>query len=274
VTIDYTGSIEGTPFEGGSANGQVTELEEQRFIPGFVAGIVGMSAGEKKNVEATFPAGYQKEELAGKTADFAVALHDVKELELPPIDDEFAKSVSENQTLEELRSDVRRRLEAIAQSRSRRELGNRIIEQLIASHDFPLPEAMVEREVEHMMSDTVAGTTRDGATYEDYLARIGKTDEELRAAAREDARMRVKGTLLMEAVAKAEGIVATPADVQAEVEALARQYGQPANRIRKALDGNVLSLMDGIVRDKTLQFLIDNAKIVRLPKEATDAPSS
>jgi trigger factor len=274
VTVDYEGRIEGTPFDGGAAKGQVTELDEQRFIPGFASGIAGMTAGESRNVEAIFPADYQKEDLAGKTAVFAVTLHDVKELELPPLDDDFAKTVSDNQSAEDLRADVRRRLEAIAQSRSRRELGNRIVEKLIAAHDFPLPDAMVERELDHMMNDAAANATRMGLSFEDYLARVNKTDEGLRAESRDDARMRVKGTLLMEAVAKAEGIVATPADVQVELEALSGQYGQPVNRIRKALGGNLLSLMDGIIRNKTLEFLIDNAKTVPLDKEATEPASS
>lgn len=261
VTVDYEGTIDGVAFDGGAAKGQLTELDEKRFIPGFATGIAGMSAGESKNVEATFPADYGEQSLAGKTAVFAITLHDVKELELPAIDDEFAKSVSENETLEALRADVRSRLEAIARQRARRELGNAAMEKLLASHDVDLPATMVDREVEQMVRDTMTDAARAGMTLPDYLAAIGKTDAEMRAEYKEAAMTRVKGTLLLEEIAKVENITATPADVQSELESLSRQYGQPPSAIRKALGDGVLSLMDGIVRTKAIEFLIDNATI-------------
>ncbi len=181
---------------------------------------------------------------------------------MPALDDEFAKAISENQTVEELRGDIRKRLEAIADSRSRRVVGNAVMEKLIAAHDFPLPESMVDRELEHMVNDAASQAQNAGISFEDSLKEAGKTEEELRSEFREDAKTRVKGTLLIEQIAKMENIQATPADVSEELAALARQYGQPVDRIRKALGNNVLSLMDGIVRNKTLEFLIDNAKVV------------
>lgn len=261
VTIDYEGTIDGVPFDGGAAKGQLTELDEKRFIPGFAAGIAGMAAGESKNVEATFPADYSQESLAGKNATFAITLHDVKELELPPIDDEFAKSISDNETADALRADVRARLEAIAQQRARRELGNAAMEKLLASHDVELPATMVDREIEQMVRDAMADAARNGMTFPDYLKAVDKTEDEVRAEYRKAATTRVKGTLLLEEIAKAENITATPADVQSELESLSRQYGQPPSAIRKALGDGVLSLMDGIVRTKAIEFLIDNATI-------------
>jgi trigger factor len=221
-----------------------------------------MKAGETKDVEAVFPQEYPQEDLAGKTAVFTVTVHDVKALELPAIDDEFAKSISENETLEALRADVRKRLETIAESRARRAVGNAVMEKLLESRDFPLPEVLVDREIDHMINDAASQSARAGVSFEDYLKEAGKSEDELRAEYRADAQSRVKGTLLIEAIAKTENIHATPADVAEELAALARQYGQPVDRIRKALGNNVLSLMDGIVRNKTLDFLIDNAKIV------------
>ena len=261
VTMDYEGKIDGVAFDGGTATGQMTELDEQRFIPGFATGIAGMAAGETKDVEAHFPEDYGQPDLAGKTAVFTVTVHDVKAFELPALDDEFAKAISENQTFDALRGDIRKRLEAIADSRSRRAVGNTVMEKLIDSHDFPLPESLVDREVDHMMNDAASQAQSAGVSYEDYLKESGKTEDELRAEYRKDAETRVKGTLLIEAIAKTENIAATPADVSEELAALARQYGQPVDRIRKALGNNVLSLMDGIVRNKTLEFLIDNAKV-------------
>ena len=262
VTLDYEGKIDGIAFEGGTANGQMTELDENRFIPGFASGIAGLSAGETKDVEAVFPSDYPKEDLAGKTAIFTVKVHDVKALELPAIDDEFAKAISENETLDALRTDVRKRLEVIAQSRERRAIGNAVMEKLVDAHEFPLPEVLVDREVDNMVNDLAAQVGQSGSTLDDYLQEQGKTVDELRESFRTDAAQRVKGTLVIEEVARAEGINATPADIAEELSALSRQYGQPVDRIRKALGNNVISLMEGIVRNKTLEFLVDNAKVV------------
>jgi trigger factor len=270
VTIDYEGRIDGELFDGGASQNQVTELSGDRFIPGFVDGIVGMTAGETKDVEAHFPDDYSEQRLAGKTAAFRIALHDVKQLEVPPIDDEFAKGVSKNESLEELREDVRRRLEAIADSRGRRVVGNAIVDKLLASHDFPLPPSLVDGEVDHLMSDVASNAARSGKSMEEFLTEGGKTEESLRAELRAEAENRVKTTLLIEQIAKVEQIAATPADVTQELEALSRQYGQPVARIRKALGNSLLSLMDGIVRNKTLDFLIDNAAVT----EETQSPAS
>jgi trigger factor len=250
VTLDYEGTIDGEPFDGGRGQGEIVELSEGRFIPGFATGIAGMSAGESKQVEAHFPADYPAAELAGKTATFAVSLHDVKEAELPPLDDDFAKAVSPNQTVTQLRDDVRRRLEAVAAGRGRRSAGNAIVNRLLATHDFPLPASLVEAEIDRLVEEAASAPES---------AERGVTDA--REAFRAEAESRVKGALLIQAIAKTEHIVATPADLNAELEALARRYGQPVDRIRAALGNNVLSLMDGIVRNKTLDLLIDNAVI-------------
>jgi trigger factor len=247
VTIDYEGAIGGEPFEGGQGTAEVVELAEGRFVPGFAAGIAGMRAGETRRIEARFPDGYPVTDLAGKAADFTVTLHEVKELELPALDDEFATAVSNNQTIAQLRDDLRRRLETVAVARARRITGNAVLSRLVASHDFALPASLVENELEHIVADMPS--PQEGET------------ERLRDTYRKEAESRVKASLLIAAIAKAENVSATPADVTAELEALARRYGQPVARIRKALGNNLLSLMDGIVRNKTLDLLVDNAVV-------------
>jgi trigger factor len=261
VTLDYEGLAEGNPFEGGRGEGEMVELGEGRFVPGFVAGIVGMLPGETNQIDVRFPDAYPSAELAGKPALFTVTVREVKELELPPLDDEFAKTVSQHQSISELRNDVKRRLEAVAAGRSRRNVGNAIVGKLVAAHDFPLPASLVENELSHLLEDLRAGEQE-----------AKEDDAELRTAHRPEAESRVKAGLLIAAIAKAENITATPADVSAELEALARRYGQPAARIRKALGNNVLSLVDGIVRNKTLDFLIDNA-IVAVDEETPSTAS-
>jgi len=259
ATLEYEGSIDGVPFEGGQAANQTVELSEGRFVPGFVAGIVGMTAGESKNVELRFPDDYPSAAVAGKPAVFAVKLHDLKEFELPPLDDELAKAVSNNQTLDELRADLRRRLTAVATGRARRIIGNTILERLLAEHDFALPPSMVEGEIDRIVEDATSAAT-------------GEAEAQPRESYRAEAESRVKTTLLIEQIAKAEKITATPGDIAAELEVLSRRYGQPAARIRKALGNNLLSLMDGIVRSKTLELLIDNAEVVL--NEETSPPAS
>jgi trigger factor len=136
-----------------------------------------------------------------------------------------------------------------------------VVEKLLTSHDFALPPTMVESELDRLMEDAAGGATSQGTSFEEHLKQIGKTEQELRASLRPEAESRVKTTLLIEQIAKAEKVAATPSDVSEELEALARRYGQPAARIRKALGNNLLSLMEGIVRNKTLELLIDGAEV-------------
>jgi trigger factor len=247
--LDYTGTIDDVPFDGGTAQAQTVELNEGRFVPGFIGGVVGMQPGELRNVDARFPDDYPVPELAGKGAVFAIALHELKEFELPALDDEFARAIGDK-SLDELRADLRRRLESIATAQSRRAVATAVIEHMVAAHDIALPATMVESEIDRLMEDAAAE------------APGGTTEEQPRETFRPQAEATVKRTLLIEEIAKREKIVATPADIAGEIEVLARRYGQPASRVRKALGNNVLSLMDGIVRNKTLELLVDNARPV------------
>ena len=260
ATLDYVGTIDGIPFDGGSAQGQETELEEGRFIPGFVAGIVGMTTGETKEVQAFFPDPYANPDLAGKAAIFTVTVHEVKEPELPAIDDELAKRVSRTETVQELRAEIKRRLDETVKNNARRRMSSELLDKLVAANDVPLPEVLIEREIDSLMNDSRQYVGRAGIGWDDYLRESGKTEPELRDGYREDARRRVKTTLLVEAIAKKEGVQATQADVEAELDALAAQYGQPRERIVQALQSNVGALIDGIVRTKTIDRLIEQAK--------------
>jgi trigger factor len=259
VVIDYEGKVDGIPFEGGAAQGQETELREERFIPGFVSGIVGMKAGDTKEVEAKFPDPYSNADLAGKDASFTVTVHDVKEPELPELDDELAKRISRAQTLADLRAEVKRRLDETVQRNARRQMSAELLDKVLASNDFPLPDVLVEREVDSLMDESHQYVARAGLTWEQYLETSGKTEAELREGFRPEAERRVKTTLLVEAIARKEGVQATPEDVETELSALAAQYGQPRERIIQALQSNVGALIDGIVRTKTIDRLIEQA---------------
>jgi trigger factor len=268
AVIDYLGKIDGVPFDNGAATGQEVEIAEERFIPGFASGIVGMKAGETKEIEAKFPDPYGAPDLAGKDAVFTITVHEVKEAELPVLDDEFAKRVSQHQTLDELKADLRTRLDGVAAQKARRQISSQLLEKLVAANDFPLPKVLIEGEIDGLVDESKQYVGRSGIPWDEYLKQIEKTDETIREDFREEAERRVKTTLLIEEIAKREKIEAGPDDVEAELAALSRQYGQPREKILELLGRNVGALIDGIVRTKTIDRLIERAKRVPATKDA------
>jgi trigger factor len=270
-TLDYEGKIDGVPFEGGTATGAPTEMLADRFIPGFGDGIVGMSAGETKDVEARFPDDYGNAELAGKTAVFTVRVLENKATELPEVDDEFAQRFGETVTAASLPELIRERLRGQRQMSARRALSGPLVEKLRAMHEVALPAVMVDREAAHLFDEAKGYVERAGIAWPTYLEEQKKSEDELRAEYRTEAEQRVKTTLLLEAIAKAENISADDADIEAEIASLGRQYGQPREAILEMLRPNFGALVDGIVRTKTLEFLLDNAKITEVAPAATPA---
>ncbi len=266
-TVDYAGKIDGVPFEGGEAQGQATEIAEERFIPGFASGIVGMNAGETKDIEARFPADYANTELAGKLAIFTITVHDIKVPELADLDDDFAKRFGgPDATLGTLRDQMRNRLEASARQQQRRALTPPLLERIMAAHEFQLPPVLVDREADNLLNEAKTYIGRAGMAWDEYLEKQEKTEDALRLEFRGEAEKRVKSSLLLEAIAKAENISATNADIEAEVQQLSRQYQQPREAILEMVRENIAALVDGIVRTKTIEFLFDNARITE--KEA------
>ena len=262
ATLDYEGKIDGVPFDGGTATGEPTEILESRFIPGFASGIVGMKAGETKDVTAHFPDDYSNKDLAGKDALFTIAVHEVKEPEMPVLDDEFAKRVARLDTVDALKVDLRRRLSERVKENARRAQSQQILDQLIATHEVPLPAVLVERETQGLIDESKQYVARFGTTWEQYLEQTGKTEDDVRAEYTTEAEKRVKTTLVVEAIAKAENVQATQGDIEAELAALSAQYQQPPQKIIEMMGQNVGALVDGVVRTKTIDLLIERAKVV------------
>lgn len=260
-TLDFEGKIDGVAFEGGSATNQPTELIEDRFIPGFAEGIVGMNAGESKDVTAVFPADYGNATLAGKSAIFTIAMHENKVPELPELDDAFAARYGPEMTLEKLRADVRAQLDTQVEETTQRAMAERAIAMLVESHDFELPELLVERETEHLLGEVRTQVEQNGGTWDAYLTQAGKTDDDVRSEMAQQAARRVKTTLIIEAIAKAEDVRASSEDVEVEVEALSRHYRQPREQIVKMIQQNPAAFLDGIVRSKTIALLLEHAVI-------------
>ena len=267
VTLDYSGRIDGELFEGGTATNHTTEVSSERFIPGFAEQMYGMLPDERRTITVTFPATYKPEPLAGKTATFDVTVHEVKVPVLPAADDEFARQVSDLTTLDALRAEIRRRLERMASDRAREAMERQVVDALVASHDLPLPDVLVTEEAARLLSSIKTQVADSDEAWRDYLNARQQTEETLRAQLMPDAQRRVKGVLLIEAIAKTENISVSEAEIQREVQALAQASGRSVKETRSTLErsGGLSRLAGAVERHKTLAFLVEKAEVVEAP---------
>ncbi len=234
VAVSFRGTIDGEPFDGGTADRLPLVLGEERMIPGWEDQLLGLRIGESREFDLTFPADYRVEALTGKEAHFNVTLVDLRERILPELDDAFAASATDGQTLDQLRAEIREALGRRAEAEARHQFGDRIIEFATANATVELPEVMIANEVEIMRDELRARLAEQRIGIDKYLELARQTPEELMAELREPASRRVKTLLVLSAIAEREGIDATDAEVDAEVEAqLARYPGEP--RLREYL---------------------------------------
>jgi len=263
AVIDFEGFQDGVAFEGGKAEDYALELGTGTFIAGFEEQVVGMTLGEEKDITVTFPEEYHSPNLAGKEAVFKVKLNGLKRKNLPALDDEFAKDVSEFDTLEELKADTKKKLEEKAAQEKDQYIREQLVLKAAENAEIDLPAVMVEHELDQMVSEFGQRLQYQGMTLELYYQFSGMDESQLRDQLRADATSRVRTSLTLEAIGKAENIVATDEDVDAELEKLAAMYGRPADELRK-----IFSAQDGLValkRDvqtrKTVDFLVAENKV-------------
>jgi len=262
VIIDYKGSVDDVAFEGGTAEKQSLVIGSGQFIPGFEEQLIGANIGDDIKVNVTFPEDYHADHLAGKEAVFEVKIHEIKEKELPVLDDEFAKDVSEFDTLEELKADIKKKLEEQAQKRAEQELQNEIIEDIVDSVNIDIPNPVVERQIDGMLRDFSYQLSYQGLNLDYYYQMTGTDENALRDQMREDAKSRVKTQLVLEKISLQEKIEASEEEVQEEVEKLAKQYKQEVEDFKANLRPEDLNYFkDNIVVKKTINFLVENAKI-------------
>ena len=214
VNLDYSGSVDGVKFDGGTAENQELTIGSGMFIPGFEEQMVGMNVGEEKDITVTFPEQYHSEELAGKEAVFHVKVHAIEETVLPEADDEFAKDVSEFDTIAELRADKRKKLEEAAELRAKNQRENELIEKACENAAVEIPEAMIERQMDHILNDIRYRLSMQGISLEDYCKYTGTSIEDMRKEMREDAAKRVKSQLVLEAIGKAEAVEAAAEEIE------------------------------------------------------------
>ena len=271
VNLDYSGSVDGVKFDGGTAQGQTLTIGSGQFIPGFEEQMVGMAVGEEKDIEVTFPEEYHAEQLAGKKAVFAVKVNGIQVKELPTLDDEFAKDVSEYDTLEALREAKRKELLEQAEKNAKIEKENDVVRKAVENATVEIPDAMVERQIDSFLQDLGYRLQMQGISLEDYLKYTNSEISALRDQYRADAALRVKSQLVLEAIGKAEAIEAAPEEISDKVAEYAKQFGNmTAEDFEKNLQPDDRQYFaDQVVVEKTLALLVDSAKEVAPKKKAT-----
>ena len=264
VGLDYSGSVDEVKFEGGTAEGQTLEIGSGMFIPGFEEQMVGMAIGETRDITVKFPDEYHAEELKGKEAVFTVKVNGIQAKELPELDDEFAKDVSEFDTLEDYKNDIRSNLEEQNKKRKDREDENKLIDKIVANAEVDIPECMITRQIDYMLREMEYTLMYQGMRMEDYLRMINKTVEELRAESREDAEKRVKTQLVMETIRTTENIQAEEEDIEAEIAKRAETAKKTVEEYKENMRENEKAyISDQIIVDKTMDFLKKNNTITK-----------
>ena len=261
VNLDYSGSVDGMKFAGGTAEAQTLKIGSHTFIPGFEEQMVGMNIGEEKDLEVTFPEEYHAKELAGKKAVFHVKVNGITETQLPALDDDFAKDISEFDTLDEYKADVRAKLEAQAAERDNNAFTNAVIEKVMENATVEIPEAMVERQIDSMVRNFEARLAQQGLKLADFIKYTSQDEKSFRNQYREQAEKSVRANLVLEAVENAENFEATEEEIDAEIVKFAGQIGQDVENLKKNLtEGDREYFKADVIRDKAVKFLCDNAK--------------
>ena len=262
VVIDYAGFLGDDQFEGGTAEKYSLKLGSGTFIPGFEEQLVGTKAGEEKDVNVTFPEDYQAEKLAGQPVVFKCKVHEVQYEEFPELDDEFAKDVSSFDTLEELRADVKEKLQKQTDEKNAYEGKNKALLALCDANPLDIPEVMVQDEINQMKNDYVQRLVNQGVSADAVRKYLETADKTLNDNFRPDAEARVKSGLLVKAVAEKEGIEATEEELEKEYQSYADMYKTDLESVKKSLASSEDYLKEDIVYRKTVDFIYENAKIV------------
>ncbi len=260
ATIDFEGFTDGVPFEGGKAEGHELEIGSGAFIPGFEEQLVNMKIDEEKEIKVTFPKEYFSKDLAGKEATFKVKLHEIKKKELPKLDDEFAKDVSEFDTLEELKADIKNKMEKDNEQKAKYETEESAIKAVCDNVKIDIPSGMVDMEVDHMIQDISQRLSYQGLKLDQYLKMIGKTEEEVRKEYEPQAIEAIKSRLTLEAIRKAEKIEASEEEIKEKLEEMAKNYGKKVEEIQDNEDLKNY-IKEGIESEKAIDFIVKNAKI-------------
>lgn len=271
LTINYSGSIDGEPFEGGSAENATLELGSRTFIPGFEEQLVGVAAGEEKSIAVTFPEDYHAENLKGKQAVFSVKVINVKEKQLPELNDDFARDVSEFDTFSAFREDLAKKAQQRAEQRASSDFENALMEQISANAEVTVPNSMAQRQIDYHIRSFSYRLSQQGLSFEDFLKYTGQTIEQYREMSYNDAVAAVKRELVLEAVMKAEAIVPTQEELNASLQKRADAVKKTLEDFKAGLQQEDISYFtDSLSFEKTLDFLKANNEKTALAPETTE----
>jgi trigger factor len=268
ITLDYAGTIDGVPFDGGTASSQTLEIGSHSFIDTFEDQLVGMSIGDEKDVEVTFPEEYHSAEVAGKPAVFHVKVLGITEKQLPEIDDDFAQDTTEFDSLEEYKEDIRAKLALGKEEQAKNVMANQLIDKVVEASEIDVPEAMIEAQVDQMTQEFQQRVSYQGISFEQYLQFTGQDPDAFRENMKPEAEKRIRGSLVLEQIVKEEGIVADDADVAAELERMASIYQMDVAQIEQFLpEEEKESMKNNLATQKAIDFLLEHANVVEASEE-------
>ncbi len=261
TVIDFEGFVDGVAFDGGKGENYPLTIGSGAFIPGFEEQLIGAKIDEEVTVKVTFPEDYQAEELAGKAAEFKCTVKEIKEKELPELDDEFAQEVSEFDTLAEYKEDVKKNLAESKAKEAKDEKESKVIEAIVNDAKMDIPEAMITTQQNQMIDEFAQRMSMQGLTMEQYCQFTGATYDKLFESVRPQAEQRIKSRLVLEAIAKAENIEVTDADLEEEYKSMAEVYQMDVEKIKEMLpEKSVDGLKEDIKVKKAAEFAVANAK--------------
>ena len=260
VNLDFEGFVDGVAFEGGKGENYPLVIGSGSFIPGFEEQLIGAKIGEDVEVNVTFPEHYQSEDLAGKDAVFKCKILKITKTVLPELNDEFADDVSEFDTLEEFKADIKNRLTARKEEQARVEKENKVVDAIVADSEIEIPEPMLRAQQEQIVNEFAQRVQSQGINIDQYFSYTGGSREKMMEEVKDQAEKRIRTRLCMEEIVKAENIVATDDDFEAELKKLAEAYGMKADDVRSFFEGMEKDrMMEDIAVQKAVSFVTDNA---------------
>ena len=269
ANINFEGFVDGKAFAGGKGENYDLTIGSNSFIPGFEDQIIGKAIGEEFDVEVTFPEDYHAEELKGKPATFKTKVNSIFVKELPALDDEFAKDVSEFDTLAELKKDIKKKLQESADARAKQEKENAAIDAVIETMEADIPACMVDSRIESTIRENNARMAQQGISFEQYLGYMGTTVDQFKEQIRPNAELQVKGTLALEEIAKLEKLEAAEAEVDEQLTKMADAYNMKLEEVKKFMrDEDIDALKSDIKIQKAMDFLVANAEWTKAEKPA------
>ena len=261
TTIDFEGFVDGVAFEGGKGEDYPLTIGSHSFIDTFEEQLIGKKVGEEVEVNVTFPENYQAKELAGKPAMFKVTIKEIKVKEYPELDDDFAQDVSEFDTLDEYKEDIKKNLTEKKEKEAEAEKESKVIEAIVNDAEMDIPEKMVEAQAEQMLEEFAQNIAMQGISFEQYLQFTGATVDQMKEQVKPQAQARVESSLVLEAVVKAENIEATEEEVEEEIKEMAGRYNMEADKLKGLLtDSDKENLKKDICARKAAKFVVDEAK--------------